>query len=151
MRGMMPHAKLPRDQKRNPWCGPYLPDKVVRFRSLRQQRYQPRALLVSELRFRPGWAAMAQGLPTAALPRPREPLTDRALGDAQRFGDPRAAPALLVQVEAAQPTALLPIVRWGGSCRFASSRYHAGVGDGGRGEGGCSRHARAIGRSPVLV
>jgi hypothetical protein len=45
-----------------------------------------------------------------------EPVTDRALGDRQGFGDARLAPALLMQLPSVQPTAFAPIGRrW---CEF---------------------------------
>jgi hypothetical protein len=45
-----------------------------------------------------------------------EPVTDRALGDPQGFGNARLAPALLMQLPSAQPTAFAPIGRqW---CEF---------------------------------
>jgi len=105
---MVPDAKLLSNDCRDALGGPDLPDEAEGFGTPGQQIGQ----LCEFLGGQPGrgarrWLAV-QGF-DASLARPLQPLTDRALTDAQGLGDSLAHPAPLMEGPGPQPALFAPV------------------------------------------
>jgi hypothetical protein len=91
---VIPDAELAADHLRHPSCGPDLAAKAEGFCALGQQQRQAGELLGRQ----PGHWTRRRPVSQAghpAFPATPHPLTDRALGHAQRSRDVALSPALL--------------------------------------------------------
>ena len=109
--GMVLHPELLPDERGDALGCPDLPEEAVRFGALAQQRRELLALGSRQAVRWARWWTLPQRL-AAALPRSLQPLAHGAFSNPQRLGDCFPSPALLVEVQRAQPATLAPARRW---------------------------------------
>ncbi len=112
MIGMIADMELVLDELRDAAAGPDLTAKAKGSSTFAQQGNQLRMLVRTQQGFGAGRGVVTQSL-DAMQGRSLQPLADRALCDAQGFGDLLLRPTLVVQFPGTEAATLLPTSRRG--------------------------------------
>src|SRR5690606_32185215 len=110
--GVVRHPKYCFEQEHNSLRSPAIILKAEGCRSLRDQSRDLSDLYVCKCRPASRRRATAQCLDTATFAAAFQPLTYRALSDAQCFGDSSLGPPLLVQLPGDETTGFSQVIRW---------------------------------------